>query len=66
MKARAAAELRREQLDSKRKKLKQDLEDRELAASHEKEYEVKATRNLAAEVGPFKTMECCRRNIVQK
>ncbi len=51
MKARAAAELRREQLDSKRKKLKQDLEDRELAASQEKEHEVKATRNLAAEVG---------------
>ena len=50
VKARAEAELRRQQLDSKRKKFKQELEERELAAFQERDLEAQAARNLGAKI----------------
>ncbi len=50
VKARAASEFRRQQLDSKRKKFKQELEEREFAAFRERDLEAQAARNLASEI----------------
>lgn len=49
-KAKKAAELRHRELDSKRKKLKEDLEARESVAQSQKEADISAKRNLQAEI----------------
>ncbi|OWF38411.1 DnaJ-like subfamily C member 17 [Mizuhopecten yessoensis] len=49
-KAKKAAEKRHKELDSKRKKLKEDLESRENAAQSQKDFDVAANKNFQAEI----------------